>query len=149
MSKRLRLTTRSPARRSPASDPARLAKDKSEKHVRQSWTAAALFAFAALGACRSSGCKQLDDLAGVQPEEDDESAEAVSERGLYDCTCDYLTDTDLSGEERVRVCAESPDHARKRGSGCAQLHSPGMINGCSCTLYGNADCVENDCRSNR
>jgi len=117
--------------------------------VRQFNTAAALFALVTLVACRSSGCKQLDDLVGVEPQEDGESAEAVSERGLYDCTCDYLTDTDLSGEERVRVCAEGLDIAKKRGSGCAQLHSPGMINACSCTLFGKYDCAENDCRSNR
>lgn len=109
---------------------------------------AALFVLALVG-CRSSGCKQLDDLVGVEPLEDGESAEAVSERGLYDCTCDYLTDTDLGGQERVRVCAEDPRIAVKRGSGCAQLHSPGMINRCTCVLFGKYDCAENDCRSNR
>ncbi len=116
---------------------------------RQSKAAALVLLLSLAAACRSSGCKQLDDLVGVQPEEDGETAEAVSERGLYDCTCDYLTDTDLSGQERVRVCAENAQIAKKRGSGCAQLHSPGMINTCSCVLFGKYDCAENDCRSNR
>ncbi len=120
----------------------------SERTRAKHWpTALALFCLAA--ACRSSGCKQLDDWAGVQAEEDGETAEAASQRGLYDCTCDYLTDTDLSGQERVRVCAEGLDIARKRGSGCAQLHSPGMVSSCSCVLFGKIDCAENDCRSNR
>jgi hypothetical protein len=113
-------------------------------------TAAALvFLLCALAACRSSGCKQLDDLVGAQPEEDGETGEGVSQRGLYDCTCDYLTDTDLSGQERVRVCADDPSIAVKRGSGCAQLHSPGMVNSCSCVLFGTYECAENDCRQNR
>lgn len=113
----------------------------------QSFAALALLALV-LACCRSSGCKQLDDLVGVQPESE-EAAEAQAQRGLYDCTCDYLTDTDLSGQERVRVCAADPTVAVKRGSGCAQLHSPGMINRCTCVLFGTVDCAENDCRQNR
>lgn len=116
---------------------------------RQSKAAALVLLLSLAAACRSSGCKQLDDLVGVQPERDGETGEAASERGLYDCTCDYLTDTDLSGEERVRVCAEDLPTARKRGRGCSQLHSPGTINACSCVLFGKYDCAESDCRSNR
>ena len=104
----------------------------------------------ALACCRSSGCKQLDDLVGVQPEEDDGEVEAPgSDYGLYDCTCDYLTDTDLSGQERVRVCEAGAAVAVKSASGCAQLHSPGMVNRCTCVLYSKIECPEHDCRLNR
>lgn len=111
--------------------------------------ALALLCLVVVAACRSSGCKQLDDLVGVQPEEHDETATPASERGLYDCSCDYLTDTDLTGQERVRVCADDPQEAKKRASGCAQLHSPGMVQSCSCVLFGKYDCAKNDCRQNR
>jgi hypothetical protein len=74
---------------------------------------------------------------------------APSDRGLYDCTCDYLTDTDLTGEERVRVCADGLDEAVQRGRGCAYRHAPGTVNRCTCVLFGKYDCAENDCRSNR
>lgn len=75
--------------------------------------------------------------------------EAASDRGLYDCSCDYLTDTDLTGEERVRVCAEDAAEAVQRGRGCAVRHSPGTVSKCTCVLFGKYDCADGDCRSNR
>ena len=75
--------------------------------------------------------------------------EGPSERGLYDCNCDYLTDTDLTGEERVRVCADGLDEARQRARGCAQTHSPGSVSRCACVLFGKIDCPQHECRLNR
>ncbi len=74
---------------------------------------------------------------------------APDARGLYDCTCDYLTDTDLGGEERVRVCADGPQVAVQVGRGCAVRHSPGTVNRCTCVLWSRADCAEHECRQNR
>ena len=75
--------------------------------------------------------------------------DGASERGRYDCVCDYLTDTDLAGEELVRVCADGVSEARKRARGCAQAHAPGSVDGCSCILSGQGDCQEDECRPNR
>lgn len=74
---------------------------------------------------------------------------AASDHGLYDCSCDYLTDTDLTGQERVRVCAADGDEAVQRGRGCAVRHSPGTVSKCTCVLWARTDCSLGDCRSNR
>jgi hypothetical protein len=78
-----------------------------------------------------------------------ESGGGVDERGLYDCTCDYLTDTDLSGQERVRVCSDDAAEGPLRARGCAQRHSPGSVSRCTCVLHAKVDCAANDCRLNR
>lgn len=74
---------------------------------------------------------------------------APSERGLYDCTCDYLTDTDLTGLERVRVCADDLDEAVQRGRGCAYRHAPGTVSRCTCVPDRKYDCADDECRSAR
>ena len=43
---------------------------------RQSMAGALALLLSLAAACRSSGCKRLDDLVGVQPEEDGEAGEA-------------------------------------------------------------------------
>jgi hypothetical protein len=95
--------------------------------------------------------KRDEDAASREQAEETERTgiEASTDHGLYDCSCDYLTDTDLTGTERVRVCASDAATAVQVGRGCAVRYSPGSVNRCTCVLWSKVDCPENDCRQNR
>lgn len=94
--------------------------------------------------------REQDAASRDQAEETERTGiEAATDHGLYDCTCDYLTDTDLGGEERVRVCASDAAAAVQVGRGCAVRFSPGTVNRCMCVLWSKVDCPDRDCRQNR
>lgn len=53
-------------------------------------------------------------------------------REAFDCTCSYLTDTDVPGVERAAVCVERGKQPESAASECVSGMGVGSIEKCSC-----------------
>ena len=54
-------------------------------------------------------------------------------RDAFDCTCNYLTDTDVPGEQTTPVCVEPGKRPESAASDCVAGMGVGQVEKCSCT----------------
>ena len=63
-------------------------------------------------------------VAGCQPS---------TPREAFDCSCAYLTDTDVPGQQRASVCVEQGKSAESAASDCVSGMGVGHVEKCTCT----------------
>jgi hypothetical protein len=54
----------------------------------------------------------------------------------YACDCDYVTDTDVPGEQSVTVCVPEGARADQLGAGCVRDLGVGRAEKCECKMLG-------------
>ena len=57
---------------------------------------------------------------------------ATSPREAFDCSCGYLTDTDVPGEQRAAVCVEVGAAPEGAASECVAGMGVGHVERCAC-----------------
>lgn len=70
--------------------------------------------------------------------------ETRTPREAYDCTCNYLTDTDVPGEQKTAVCVEQGKQPESAASECVAGMGVGHIEKCTCTKQARP-CAEKTC----
>lgn len=70
--------------------------------------------------------------------------ESPTPREAHDCTCSYLTDTDVPGEQKTSVCVERGKAPESAASECIAGMGVGHVEKCTCTKQGRA-CAEKTC----
>jgi hypothetical protein len=59
--------------------------------------------------------------------------ERSAARDAFDCSCSYLTDTDVPGEQSTPVCVERGKRAESTASDCVAGMGVGQVEKCTCT----------------
>ncbi|NUO51049.1 MAG: hypothetical protein HOV80_19510 [Polyangiaceae bacterium] len=65
-------------------------------------------------------------------------------REAYDCSCSYLTDTDVPGEQKTSVCVELGKQPESAASECVTGMGVGHVEKCTCTKQ-DRPCAEKTC----
>jgi hypothetical protein len=55
-----------------------------------------------------------------------------AKRARFDCSCSYVTDTDVPGTVDVSICAKDATDARERAGDCATSLGVGLAQDCTC-----------------
>lgn len=59
-----------------------------------------------------------------------------AKRARFDCSCGYVTDTDVPGTIDVSVCAKDSSDASELGADCATSLGVGLAQECECRSEG-------------
>jgi hypothetical protein len=66
-------------------------------------------------------------------------------RTRFDCSCNYITDTDVPGSVAVSICAKDATQAIELGGDCATSLGVGLAQGCTCRTEGQP-CAREACQ---